>query len=356
MTGLSTKFYSLFYVFCLLVLPFFGKGQAIDEGILATLNVPQAPNLPQNIRNGKSIVLISTPSGTASGVWKKYAEEMQTFFVEQGVDAVAYLSIEELTENPVAQKQLAKDVFATRGIRNLIILSVLDEEGRFLISVGPYNRKWTFFDPKTQFWMREVSELETVWEEMRTLFKSGSYARSNLLVLDRPEYFDMTISFTSRTERFTKLMESQKVAVPMFVPLSADPNIILRFKSDILTKKEDRSETAMSARNSELQALVDNYPFEAELVNFNEKSEDQWLRSGYGFILYYSSGTEKEVKNRLKYKTAKSKSSDVLYKFYLKQLRTSNVYLGREWDAGDSYLQGLDNFINRVRTEFKSND
>ncbi len=337
-------------------MPFFGLSQSVDQPALDVLSLNQAPQLPKNILSSRSIVLISVPKDSPAGEWKKWAAEMQASLSQFGVDAVAYLSIDQLAENTVAQKELNSDIFSKRGISNLITLSVLDKEGTALMTVGPYNRKWTFFEEKSAFWMRQVSDIGSIWSELETVFKTGAFPRTNLLVLDSPEYFDLTISFTSRTERFTKLMETQKVAVPMFVALQDDPNRILRLKSDILTGKEDRGVAATTSQNAQLSEIIAQYPFEAELVNLNEKSEDQWLRSGYGFILHHATGTESDLRSKLKYKSLDKSSNKTLTKYYLKQLRTSNLYLGREWDAGNTPTTALTNFVERVRTEFKSDN
>ncbi len=328
------------------------KGQGINEELLSRLRVQQTFDLPKDILSTRSIALISVPKGSPKGEWKKWATEMQKFFATVGVDVVAYLSIDELDKNVTSQQELTRDIFSKRGIKNLIILSVLDIENKFLFGVGSYNRKWTFFDEKSSFWLKETDDLDNVWADLETLFKTDTYRRRNLLVLDTPEFFELSISFTSRTERFTKLMESQKIAIPAHVALDDDPNRIVRLKADIINGTEDRSGPATELKNSQLKSIIGQYPFEAEIVNLNEKNEDGWLRSGYGFILYNASGNESELRQKLKY-TGKSKGGTLLTKFYLKQLRTGNLYLGREWDAATDQNQALLNFINRVRAEFK---
>jgi len=327
----------------------------IEKGILDIVKLNQSASLPKDILSSRSIVLISVPKGSSNTAWKKLAGEMQAYFAESGIDAVAYFSIEELVENIVAQKELAKSIFSRRRVVNLITLSVLSEES-ILFTVGPYNRKWTFFDENQSFWMRETNDLENIWSEMTTIFKSGGHKKENILVLDSPEFFDLSVPYKTRAERFTKVMESQKVAVPMYVSMEDDPNLILRFKADILNGSEDRGEANTKAMNDQLSSIIGQYPFETELVNINEKSEDGWLRSGYGFILYQARGTEKEIRKKLQYKPSTSNSTDFLNKFYLKQLRTQSVFFGRKWDAATTRFGALSNFINSVRTEFKSDN
>jgi hypothetical protein len=295
------------------------------------------------------------PKESSNSEWRNVAGEMQSFFAESGIDAVAYFSIDELSENVESQKLLAKDIFAKRGVTNVITLTVLAEE-KFFFTIGPYNRKWTFFDPQKSYWMRQTNDIENIWSEMTTIFKAGAHKRDNILVLDSPEFFDLTIPYTSRTERFTKVMETQKVAVPMYVSIEDDPNLALRFKADLLNGSEDRGAASTQVLNDRLTSIIAQYPFETELVNINEKSENEWLRSGYGFILYQAHGTEKAIKKKFKYAASKSKSTDYLTKFYLKQLRTQSLFFGREWDAGPTRFDALSNFVNSVRTEFKSDN
>lgn len=325
----------------------------IDQKILDIIKLKQSPGIPTNILSSRSIVLISLSKEASSLEWKDIAGEMQSFFAESGIDAVAYFSIDELLENVEAQKVLAKNIFAKRGVTNVITLTVLEEEKLFF-TIGPYNRKWTFFDPQKAYWMRECNDIENIWSEMTTIFKAGAHKRENILVLDSPEFFDLTIPYKTRTERFTKVMETQKVAVPMYVSIDNDPNIALRFKADLLNGSEERDSVSTQLLNDKLTAIIEEYPFEAELVNINEKSEDEWLRSGYGFIMYQAHGTEKTIRKNFKYEASKLKSTDYLTKFYLKQLRTQSLFFGRLWDAGPTRFDALSNFVNSIKTEFKS--
>ncbi len=325
----------------------------VDQEILDIVKLNQSPSIPNNILSSRSIVLISLPKEAPNSEWKEIAGEMQLFFAESGIDAVAYFSIDELSENVESQKVLAKEIFAKRGVTNVITLTILNEENLFF-TIGPYNRKWTFFDSQKTYWMRQSNDLENIWSEMTTIFKAGAHKRDNLLVLDSPEFFDLTIPYTSRTERFTKVMESQKVAVPMYVAIEDDPNLALRFKADLLNGSEERGAASTQGLNDRLKSIIAKYPFEAELVNINEKSENEWLKSGYGFILYQAHGTEKAIKKKFKYEASKSKSTAYLTKFYLKQLRTQSLFFGRVWDAGPTRFDALTNFVNSVRTEFKS--
>ena len=42
-----------------------------------------------------------------------------------------------------------------------------------------------------------------------------------------------------------------------------------------------------------------------------------------------------------------------IYKFYLKHLRTKDVYVGSRWDADESWEEALDNFISNIKKVFK---
>lgn len=327
----------------------------IDEEILDIIQIDQSASIPNNILSTSSVVLISLPSASSNLKWKELAVEMQSFFAETGIDAVAYFSIDELSENVEAQKVLAKNIFSKRSVANVITLTVIDEN-RVFFTIGPYNRKWTFFDLEKSYWMRESTDIKKIWSEMTAIFKTGTHNRTNILVLDQPEFFDLTIPYKTRADRLTKVMESQKVAIPMFVPVDEDPNIALRFKADLLNGSEKRDAASTQLLNDQLKDILAQYPFEAELVNINEKSEDEWLRSGYGFIMYQTRGTESTIKKRFNFEVSDSKSTDYLSKFYLKQLRTQSLFFGRKWDAGPTRQEAMSNFINSIRIEFKADN
>ena len=41
----------------------------------------------------------------------------------------------------------------------------------------------------------------------------------------------------------------------------------------------------------------------------------------------------------------------VVYKFYIRQLSNNNRYIGRRWDAGYTWQEGLSNYIANLRNE-----
>ena len=42
-----------------------------------------------------------------------------------------------------------------------------------------------------------------------------------------------------------------------------------------------------------------------------------------------------------------------VYKYYIKHLRTQDVYVGTKWDADETWEEALTNFINNVKREFE---
>ena len=115
---------SITYKFGLLLLVVCCQFKAIAQGsiddYLNTLNLNQALYPSEDILKTKSLVLISVPMDDAPNEWQEILDEMQGFFAEYGVDAVAYFYADRFD---VAQNspQPFPDFTFKRGIQNLII-------------------------------------------------------------------------------------------------------------------------------------------------------------------------------------------------------------------------------------------
>jgi len=37
-----------------------------------------------------------------------------------------------------------------------------------------------------------------------------------------------------------------------------------------------------------------------------------------------------------------------IYKYYIKHIRTGEIYLGKQWDAAESWHEALNNYLNNL--------
>ena len=97
-------------------------------------------------------------------------------------------------------------------------------------------------------------------------------------------------------------------------------------------------------------------------------------KQGYQYILYYVNAAAKSVKEILEYEISDSETDYVsevirdgkaevqslsvnapVYKFYIKHIYSSNVFLGKRWDAASDWQMALDNYIYNLRNELVRN-
>ncbi|MCE7994950.1 MAG: hypothetical protein HEP71_23435 [Roseivirga sp.] len=313
------------------------------------LELNQALDPPQDILSSKSLVLISAPVEAAPGEWKKRAEEMQAFFGEAGIDAVAYFNLNRKFTIPGFEAEVPK-IIADRKITNLIFLIVGDEEQESIIGFGPYNGKPGLYDRSTPFWARSFTDMETVFEEMSLRFKTGAFPRTNLLVNDSPEFFDFTRPpFTANYASFPPELGKKIIGIPMLRSQSAAPG------AQLLTANvfDDSAEPGLTfeERNGALGAVVLDSLMEMRRIDLTGTTEALLRRDGVTHLLYYVAGDSEYVYNLFRFKGREDVPASFLVKFFLKDLRNQNIFLGRSWDANSDWQSALDSFMAQIEKE-----
>ena len=97
------------------------QAQSDIDQYLNKLGLNQALYPPQDILKTKSLVLLSVPMDESPSEWQEILDEMQAFFAEVGVDAVAYFPVDKYDASLNDPLPLPDFTFS-RGIENLIIL------------------------------------------------------------------------------------------------------------------------------------------------------------------------------------------------------------------------------------------
>jgi len=113
------------------------------------------------------------------------------------------------------------------------------------------------------------------------------------------------------------------------------------------------------------------YPYEFGILN--EKPDEQALMNqGYQYVVYRLHTAGSSIRMTLNYEIEEGVSDYItikqnggttilrnlpteapVYKFYIKHLRTKDVYVGTKWDADETWEEALKNFINNTKAEFK---
>ena len=310
------------------------------------LNIVPVHSFPKGILYTKSVVLISA----SENEWKKLAGELQPFLAAQGIDAIAYFSLEQILAGDAVQQSVAASL-KRRGVKNLVTLSVSGNEPIYVMTIGEFTGDWNFYPMGSERWIREASDLSVIYEEIKTHFKQGNYKRENMLVLDQPEFFELGgVVEEKRVERYFSWLKTQKLAIPRIPDATTDRNSI----GKLSLQKDDSSQSKLT--NEQLEEILKGYPFPWGFVDAQNLSEVEIARQGYTFILHSLKGPGKFVKSLLQYQDASQSDNEPIIKYYVKHLTNKNIYMGKTWDAQVVREDALASFVESVKKELATSD
>jgi len=325
--------YFLFILLC----SYSALAQSVEESeLMARLNF--STTIPAELLSTRSVVLFQ------SSLPQKDLDECQSFFQQTGIDAVAYFDIHRMLAGHDIRKAYAS-YLANRGIKFLILFQK-DEKGYKLIFCS-FNGKKDLVDVNSTAWKQENTSLN---ELLRTVYRFAvsNLKKQNFLINDLPE-MDITINpFTGRiNESFSVEVKSFKTAIPKFGNMADDV---------------------------ELEAyLKGNFPLKFELVD-SDATEESLYAKGFRTILRFvhargivakqilgydvtqvarSLPSAVFVNNEVQIKTIPS--TEVIYKFYFKNIEYGNVFLGNKWDADLTWQDALRNHIQAYKINQKIN-
>lgn len=327
--------YFSFLFALLLVSP--ASAQSLEEKELVA-RLTYASSIPAELLSTRSVVLFQ------SSLPQKDLDECQSFFQQTGIDAVAYFDIHRMLAGHDVRKAYAS-YLTNRGIKFLILFQK-DEKGYRLIFCS-FNGKKDLVDANSVAWKQENVSLN---ELHRTVYRFAvsNLKKQNYLINDFPE-MDISIKpFTGRiNESFSVEVKSFKTAIPKF---------------------------GNAADDAELEAyLKANFPLKYELVD-SDATEESLYAKGFRTILRFVHArgiVAKEilgydvtqvarslpsavfVNNEVQIKTIPS--TEVIYKFYFKNIEYGNVFLGNKWDADLTWQDALRNHIQAYKINQKIN-
>lgn len=324
-------------------------GQSSNAAFLSQLKLNQALDPAQDILSTKSLVLISAPVEAAPGEWKNLATEMQTYFGEVGIDAMAYFNSNRQFTTPDFNSDIPK-LIKDRKVTNLIFVIMGVENQESIIGIGPYNGKPTLYDQSAVFWSRNFTKIESVFEEMTLRFKTGAFKRSNLLVNDAPEFFDFTEpSYGANYASFPPELKKKLLGIPTLKVESDKAGSHLLIADDF--RNPEKPAQLVQNRNNALQAVVVDSLMNMQRIDLSTRTEALLRRDGITHILYYVEGDSEYLYDLFRFKGREEVQASYLVKFFLKDLRNKNVFLGRSWDASTDWQEALNSFMAQIEQE-----
>lgn len=325
------------------------NAQLATEQMIAKLGINQALYPPQNILSSKSLVLFSVPKDDKGSEWKERVAELQQFFAEEGIDAVAYIDQSSLF--PLSNQILdLPDFMKRRQIKNIILFLMQGNEEPMFLAIGPYNEKANWWDKGANFWIRTPTQWQPMFDELDTYLKTGELIKENLLINDKPEYFEIKVPnnfvFSSAIPR--QLSSDFQIAIREIEVSYYDSQGPQIFSAEALRPKAKRL-TDMQARKERLADLAADSTKVFELVNRSATSS-QLSRAGYDYELKSITGNF-ELLNRF-FKTTQQREPFEGLKtvFYLQDIRRNAIYYGKEWSPKEQWQEALSFFNSQFNT------
>lgn len=310
---------------------------------VASLNANNT--FPKRIMETKTVVLVSVPpkskNPTIRGDWKEIAEKTQPGFARAGIDAVVYYYLDDIISGKESYESFL-DEFDDRDLKNAIFL--FQENGKYKITVTDLQDRQYLLKMGQDAWAIEDSDLDRALDVLYKATANSGLTQKNLLMLEVPEFGNMTKIINGRRGEFYDLnFSSEKLAIPVF------------------------------ADTAEIRKVMENYPYKYDLVD-PSLTEKEIRKKGFQYILYFTNTTGKSVKEILEYDITDTETDYVseiikngkaevvslnvntpVYKFYVKHIYSSNVFLGKRWDAATTWQNALENYIFNLRNELVRN-
>ena len=357
--------------------PTFAQDEEINVAGLVFLNYTGV--LPETIRSGKTIVLVNTTKVLAEQTFNKTAEplidEAHAVFTKAGIDVVGYYSLKQVFAGKDSQYGFS-EAWKKREIENIIIISQVDfqkknkEVTRYVLLATTFNGTPSFFSNGQIGWKSQGKDFDKVLN--RVAVAANKYKRENLLINEEPEYFDdVKMVWGEHVEGYLTDLDFGKLAVPIFktveIPTPKPTGLI----NNLVAKQVEESNILNAENNKILEEKFKTYNYEYELV-FAETSDIDLSKDGFSYVLLrlYSPGVD--IKRLLNYSINEDQdtyttqiykqgnltlrripANGLVYKYYIKHLRTGNIYLGPKWDADETWSEALDHMLYNVNVEMK---
>ncbi|WKK82693.2 hypothetical protein [Marivirga arenosa] len=329
-------------IFSLLFLFMCFRGISQDDFPFLT----KTDQLPKDLLSKRAVVFMNINSLN----WEKEAQIIHNNFVEIGVDAVAYYSLSDIMSGEDATKAFYSDI-TDRSIENMLIVHQMDSG--FALYATKIPEEGGFFQNGMKAFYLQDKTLKELGSQLRTLVNKSGLERENFLIIDVPETFKKTRVIKSRrVENFNPDIRIDKLAVPKFT------------ESIMLDMDVDQA-------NMALDSIMENYyPFEYGLVEPGMTAEEM-ISQGYLMVLKKLQNNGESLRRMLGYdlseeetilisirkgpneEVMKYRIDQQVHKYYVQQLYTKDIYLGEEWDAGQSWQEALFNHIENLKAKLK---
>lgn len=297
--------------------------------------------LPEGILSSKTVVLLKTPPKSTNpyirGDWKSLSKEVQSGFVKARIDAVTHYYIDDIFSGPEPYHTFL-DAFDNRNLSHAAIVE-FDGSEYSIILLKLQDRDYLIKEGQDA-WRSNGKDLNKIMNSLYRQAANSGLESTNLLIIETPEYGQIIDVIEGKRSEFYDLnLKSGTLAVPLMLD------------------------------TAEMADVLKEYPFKWSFTD-PETDDDQLRTSGFQHILYYVKSTGESAKKMLEYPISDEETAfiseiivdgksqvtsqnreAIVYKFYIKNVRRRNTYIGKRWDAGYSWQEGLNRYIANLKNE-----
>lgn len=321
------------------VVTFAVVGSCLSQSLASRLQF--VTGAPQGLLSSRSAVLYDNSMNV------KELMEVQEAFQQIGIDAVLYFDSDKITAGIEPAKAFAA-YLVSREVKFLVLLG--KSGGLYTCIVTQFNNTPSFVDDKQNGWKVTHQRLH---EMLTTVYRDSWLVqkKENFLINDRPE---MDIVVQVITARRSELYPIDLKIDNLAIQKAADP-----------------------ATQAEVEAMLNAvypYPGKYKFVDGIPENEKDLKRQGVQYVMHYVQCRGKTAKDLLGYDVTRGESAygsvtfpngvpqvktipveRTVFKFYIKHIESGNVFLGTKWDADESQVQAMKNYIMAFKSEMKLN-
>ena len=271
-------------------------------------------------------------------------EKIQKGFQQTGIDAVTYVPVQAVLAG-VDVKNYYSNRFGKRNIKFLFIIRKQNQEYQFWCTAFNTKNAWT--NPAPTAWMIHAPRLnDALLQIFRAL--AGGQKKQNFLINEFPEMESpATVFMNTRNETMIGNLKSFRVAVPGLSDGAADKELLEYFNANFHGRFESAPDTVTDRQLLQkgvryvLRFVHAPGALAKELMGYDVNKAETVISS----VTYVNGNIQLKM----------IPSTELVYKFYLKDLEDRNVYLGPKWDGDVTWQDALKNHFDAYRATGRLN-
>ncbi len=343
---------------------FAGISQPIDLITQMSQLEYASDDIPGDLLSSRTGVILRNTTDLDRKSWKKHVQNFHRGFLQMGIDPVLYVFEQDMYANKKINEAYM-DLIRSRDIGNLIILN--KTAGKFELIITSNFNKQNFFN-RREAWKADDIDVSPLLYKLGVIVKRSDIPATNFLMLSEPEYVeDISFFKGSHLATYPGVLRRQKLGVAQMDSVRINSKLPEDKRQALIAFNQE-----VKRYNENLEKIFENYPYEWEMFSF--KDNDYALASGiqYVFQLVHTSGSG--AKDFLNYPDHTKETQiisvtpgiipgevrlkrlpveTVVYKGYIYQARTDDVYVGTEWDADTDWQDAVRNFFFTLKRQFE---